>query len=136
MIWFNQNLRWQIVRFAIVGVICTAIHYLIYVFILGIIGTNPAYIVGYLVSFASNFYLTAFFTFKTVPSWRRLFGMAGAHGVNFMLHLILLNVFLSMGIAHTIAPIPVFAIAIPINFLLVRFVFNNKKYSAHDEVIE
>ena len=53
--------------------------------------------------------------------------MGGAHIVNYLLHMALLNLFLFMGISKTWAPIPVFAIAIPINFLLVRFVFKHKK---------
>jgi len=32
-----------------------------------------------------------------------------------------------MGIPKPLAPIPVFAIAIPVNFLLVRFVFKRKE---------
>jgi putative flippase GtrA len=117
----------QIIRFGIVGVICTLLHYGIYVLLHNIIGANIAYIVGYLSSFVINFYLTSFFTFKTGPSWSKLIGMAGAHGINFLLHLILLNCFLVIGITETLAPIPVFAIVIPINFVLVRFVFNRKQ---------
>jgi putative flippase GtrA len=116
----------QIVRFGIVGVTCTLIHYGVYWLLHTLLGANPAYIVGYLTSFVLNFYLTAYFTFRTQPSWHKLIGMAGAHGINFLLHLSLLNLFLAMGIPETIAPIPVFAIVIPINFLLVRFVFKRK----------
>ena len=43
-----------------------------------------------------------------------------------MLHIGLLNTFLWLGLSKTLAPIPVFAIAIPVNFLLVRFVFKRK----------
>jgi putative flippase GtrA len=114
----------QVVRFGIVGVVCTILHYGIYLLLHSLIGANPAYIVGYLLSFVLNFYLTAYFTFKTGPSWSKLFGMAGAHGVNFLLHLALLNLFLYVGVPEQLAPFPVFAIAIPINFLLVRFVFH------------
>ncbi len=39
-----------------------------------------------------------------------------------LLHMGLLNLSLWMGIPKPLAPIPVFAIAIPVNFLLVRFV--------------
>lgn len=116
----------QIIRFGIVGAICTIIHYGLYMLLCVMFGANIAYIIGYLGSFVVNFYLTAYFTFNTSASWQRLIGMVGAHSVNFLLHILLLNIFLFIGIKEALAPIPVFAIAIPINFLLVRFVFNRK----------
>lgn len=56
-----------------------------------------------------------------------MIGMGGAHAVNYALHIILLNLFLFIGIPAIWAPFPVFAIAIPINFILVRFVFKHRK---------
>jgi len=52
--------------------------------------------------------------------------MAGAHGVNYLLHMVLLNLFIWIGVRQEFAPLPVFAIAIPVNFILVRFVFKHK----------
>lgn len=46
--------------------------------------------------------------------------------VQLPLHIGLLNTFLWLGLSKTTAPAPVFAIAIPVNFLLVRFVFKHK----------
>ena len=117
----------EAVRFGIVGVVATATHYGIYYLLQPHINVNIAYTTGYALSFIANFYLTSYFTFGTKPSWRKLMGMGGAHLVNYLLHLALLNLFLFMGITKTWAPVPVFAIAIPINFLLVRFVFKHKK---------
>lgn len=117
----------EAMRFGIVGVTATALHYGIYYVLQHYIPVNIAYTIGYALSFIANFYLTACFTFGTKPSWRRLMGMGGAHAVNYLLHLVLLNSFLWMGVAKTWAPLPVFAIAIPVNFLLVRFVFKHKK---------
>ena len=95
----------------------------------GIVGiaVNIAYTLGYALSFIANFYLTSYFTFGTKPSWKKLMGMGGAHIVNYLLHMALLNLFLFIGIAKAWAPVPIFAIAIPINFLLVRLVFKHKK---------
>ena len=123
----NKTLIAQFIRFGIVGVFATALHYGIYYVLQQCIEVNLAYTIGYVLSFIANFYLTAYFTFGSSPSWKKLAGMGGAHAVNYGLHMVLLNLFLWMGIAKTWAPIPVFAIAIPVNFLLVRFVFKNKK---------
>lgn len=123
-----RNKQWigEAVRFGIVGVGATALHYGIYYLLQQVINVNVAYTVGYAVSFVANFYATSYFTFDTSPSWKKLFGMGAAHGVNYLLHILLLNVFLWMGIPKVWAPFPVFAVVIPVNFLLVRFVFKRK----------
>lgn len=118
---FNEALR-----FAVVGVLATALHYGLYVGLRLIMNVNIAYTLGYAISFLGNFYLTAYFTFGTGPSWRKLAGMGGAHGVNYLLQMALLNFFLWAGVPEVYAPVPVFAIATPVNFLLVRFVFKKR----------
>lgn len=117
----------EFVRFGIVGGVCTLLHYGLYYVLQLAINVNIAYTLGYALSFIANFYLTSWFTFGTSPSWKKLFGMGGAHTVNYVLHIVLLNLFIRLGIAQEWAPIPVFAIAIPVNFILVRFVFKHKK---------
>ena len=117
----------EFIRFGVVGVLATALHYGIYYFLQSFINVNVAYTTGYVISFIVNFYLTSYFTFGTTPSWKKLVGMGGAHLVNYLLHIILLNVFLYLGVSKAWSPVPVFAIAIPVNFLFVRFVFKHKK---------
>ena len=117
----------EFIRFGVVGVLATALHYGIYYFLQSVINVNVAYTTEYVISFIVNFYLTSYFTFGTTPSWKKLVGMGGAHLVNYLLHIILLNVFLYLGVSKAWAPVPVFAIAIPVNFLFVRFVFKHKK---------
>jgi putative flippase GtrA len=133
----NNNLRellmirlkgkgYEFIRFGIVGVIATILHYGIYYLLQWIINVNVAYTIGYIISFIVNFYLSSFFTFRVNPSWKKLVGMGGAHGINYLLQMILLTLFLYSGISKVWAPIPVFAIVMPINFLLVRTVFKYK----------
>ena len=116
----------EFIRFVMVGVLATALHYGIYFLLQRFINVNIAYTLGYALSFIANFYLTAYFTFGKKPSWSKAFGFGGAHLFNDLLHIGLLNTFLWLGLSKTLAPIPVFAIAIPVNFLLVRFVFKRK----------
>ena len=84
-----------------------------------------AYAIGYVLSFVFNFFATSYFTFHAAPSWKRLVGMLGAHGVNFLLHMGLFQLFQWMGMSATWIPLPVYAVAVPVNFLLVRFVFTS-----------
>lgn len=113
-------------RFVIVGALATTLHYGLYYALQYFMNVNIAYTIGYALSFIANFYLTAYFTFGKKPSWGKAFGFGGAHLVNYLLHIGLLNLFLWMGISKPLAPFPVFAVAIPVNFLLVRFVFKHK----------
>ncbi len=123
----RRKLGGQALRFGIVGAVATALHYGIYLLLQSVMEVNIAYTIGYVLSFLANFYLTAYFTFRSAPSWKKLTGMGGAHVVNYLLHLVLLNLFLWLGIKEEWAPFPVFAIAVPVNFLLVRWVFNEKR---------
>lgn len=116
----------EFIRFVLVGVLATALHYGVYFLLQWVINVNIAYTLGYAFSFVVNFYLTAYFTFGKKPSWGKAFGFGGAHLVNYLLHIGLLNFFLWVGLSKPFAPIPVFAIAIPVNFVLVRFVFKRK----------
>lgn len=121
----------EILRFGIVGCVATAIHYFIYWLLNKWINVNVAYTIGYATSFVCNFFLTSYFTFKKKASLKRGLGFGGAHLCNYLLQMLLLNFFILLGVKKDIAPIPVYAIAIPINFLMVRFVFkHNDKESA------
>lgn len=114
----------EFIRFAIVGVIATGIHYGLYFLLNKIIPVNPAYAIGYITSFFCNFFLSSKFTFKRDATVVRGLGFALSHVVNFTLHMLLLNLFLAIGLHKNLAPVPVYAICIPVNYLLVRLVFN------------
>jgi len=115
----------EIIRFGIVGVVSTALHYAIYWVLQHWIEVNIAYTIGYVLSFLVNYWLTAHFTFHRQVSVKNGVGFSGAHLVNYGLHIVLLNIFLWLGFSNEMAPFGVFAIAIPVNFILVRFVFRH-----------
>ena len=121
----------QIVRFGIVGTTAAAIHYGVYWLLQHFIEVNIAYTVGYVVSFLVNYYLSAHFTFREKTSTRNGIGFGGAHAVNYVLHIVLFNFFLWIGLSRAVAPLAVLAIAVPTNFIMVRFVFKHfKKHSS------
>lgn len=124
----NRKVR-EFIRFCIIGVIATLIHYSIYYAITKGCGVereiwlNAAYTIGYVVSWCCNLWLTAHYTFKTTVNVKRGVGFAVSHGINYLLHLVFLNLFLWLRISATFAPWLVFCCVIPINFILVRTVF-------------
>lgn len=110
-------------RFAVVGVAATGIHYAVYYLLQQVMAAGVAYTIGYAVSFAANFALTTLFTFRTKASVGKGLGFGLAHLCNYLLQMALLYVVLALGISRALAPIPVYCIAVPVNFVMVRFVF-------------
>jgi len=121
---------YQLLRFGIVGVLATGIHYGIYRVFLNWLNPTLAYSIGYAVSFIFNFFLSSYFTFKVRPDVKKGIGFAFSHGINYLLHICLLNVFLYLGLSKALAPFPVFAIVVPINFLLVQTALTHTKKNA------
>lgn len=111
----------EIIRFILVGILATAIHYVIYYLLLNVSGHNLSYTIGYIVSFICNFILSSLFTFRVKPSLQRLIGFGMSHLINYFLGIGLLNLMILLGLSAVWAPLPVFIIQVPINFLLVRY---------------
>jgi putative flippase GtrA len=130
------NKRREFVRFILVGVLATATHYGIYFFLCVLMLPAIAYTIGYAISFILNFYLSNVFTFNTKPTVRKGIGFGISHFVNYLLHIGkssimggngVLPLFIWIGVPERWAPLPVFALVVPVNFLLVRFVLKSKK---------
>ena len=109
-------------RFIIVGVIATMIQYGIYYVLLSLTGASPALTIGYVVSFICNYILTTKFTFNVKRTRRNATGFVICHVINWLLQLSTLNAFIYIGVSEVLAPIPMYVICLPVNFLMVRFV--------------
>ena len=101
----------EVVRFGIVGVLATLLQYAIYTVLLLWCSPSLSMTVGYILSFIFNF----------IASTRHGAGFALSHVVNYLLQMATLNFFLWIGVSKTLAPIPMFCICVPVNFVLVRF---------------
>lgn len=111
----------EVLRFAIVGVVATLIQYLVYLLLMRWVDATVANTVGYVVSFVFNFFASTRYTFRVKANAKRGAGFVLSHAVNLLLQTVTLNLFLWLGVPKGLAPIPMFAICVPINFLLVRF---------------
>ena len=122
----------EIVRFGIVGVAATVLQYVVYWLLIQFISddmpparsqfwSSVAMTVGYIVSFVFNFFASTHYTFRVKANARRGAGFAFSHLVNYLLQMVVLNFFLWLGVSKEIAPLPMFCICVPVNFLLVRF---------------
>jgi putative flippase GtrA len=119
----KKPLFYEIIKFVFVGFFAVIVQYVVYYLCLFIINHNISFAIGYLISFVFNYYLSTVFTFKSKKSFRNGVGFAICHIVNFILQVVLLNLFINLDISKQLAPIPVFAICVPTNFVMVRFVF-------------
>lgn len=122
----------EILRFGIVGLLATAVQYGVYWLLIHLIpsGISPsrmhflttaAMTAGYLLSFVFNFIASTHYTFRVKANARRGAGFVLSHAVNYLLQMLMLNFFLLIGISKGWAPIPMFCVCVPVNFLLVRF---------------
>ena len=108
-------------RFVMVGLLATAIQYLVYYLLLGHMSASMAFTLGYVVSFMCNYVLSSRFTFRVETSFQRFVSFGLSHATNYFIQIILLNIFIGIGISEPLAPLPVYALATPINFTTVRF---------------
>jgi len=117
---------WRIVRFGITGSLSTLLHYGAY--LLALLWVNPtvAYTAGYGVGLCFNYVMTTFFTFREHPTKKNAAGFVASHVVNYLLEIGVLNAFLYFGMEERLAGIVTLVVVVPVNFLLLRFVFVGK----------
>lgn len=116
----------QFVRFCANGVLAVAIQYGVYLLLVQWINPFAANTVGYAVSFCVNFIITSYWTFRSRPSWRKLAGFGGSHIVNYVCQQAFLALFLWAGIAKEYAAIIAMGSAVPVNFMILRVIYNKK----------
>ena len=138
---FGKERLGEIIRFGVVGVLAVAIQYGVYLLLLWLFADQAmtpyqsnyrggfggeyfpllANCFAYVVSFLFNYVASTRYTFHVRSTARRGAGFTLAHLVNFLLQTLLLALFLRLGLSKPVAMLPVFAICVPINLLLVRY---------------
>lgn len=105
-----QSIGPQFVRFFVVGVAATLVHWGVYVGLNALLGLGAGdalalsvtYSVGYVVSFVGNYLASLRWTFRTKGSVEKGAGFALSHAVNYGLQVGLLNLFLYMGVGQAL----------------------------------
>lgn len=113
----------RIIRFGITGSLSTLLHYGAYLLALLWVMPTVAYTIGYIVGLCFNYVMTTFFTFKDSPSKKNATGFVASHIVNYLLEIGILNLFLYYNMEKRLAGILVLIVVVPINYLILRFVF-------------
>ena len=112
----------EIVRFGITGVVSTLATYLFYYIFLLWLNPTISFTIAYLIAMVCNYLMTTSFTFKVKPNKKNAIGFIVSNAINYILCALFLNLFIWMGVSEELAPIPMYMICIPTNFLIVRFV--------------
>ena len=111
----------EILRFGIVGAIAALLQYGVYLAMLIITSPGVANTIGYIISFIFNFFASTHYTFKVKANAKRGMGFALSHVVNYLLQTVTLLLFIYIGVPKAYAPIPMFCVCVPVNFILVRY---------------
>ena len=114
--------KYAIVRHVLVGGTATVVHFGTYYALTALsVNYNLAFTVGVALSLAFNFVASSRFTFRTGLSAGRGLRFCGAHAVNYLLSVGLLNLYVQLGVSEYVAPLLVWPVAVPINYLMVRY---------------
>lgn len=117
----------EIIRFCIVGGIATVIQYGVYVVFVNAVKVPavPSTMISYAISFIFNYILSTYFTFHKSPNARNGLGFTLSHIINMGLQTGFVAIFKGF-VGKTLALLPALLICIPLNYMMVRFAFNNK----------
>ncbi len=122
--------RSEIIRFALVGGICTLLQYGIYVVFVRAVKV-PAVVstmISYAISFVANYLLSSFFTFHSEPNAKRGIAFTASHLINMGLQTGFVAIFKGV-VGPTLALLPALAICVPLNYLMVRFALKSDRFS-------
>lgn len=111
----------EAMRFIAVGATATVLQYAIYWVLIHWLGATTSMTIGYALSFVFNFVASTRYTFKVEANAKHGAGFVFSHIVNYLLQMLTLNFFIWAGVGKQLAPVPMFAICVPVNFFLVRF---------------
>lgn len=117
----SKSTRREFVRFAVVGAISFLLHNVVYL-ALTCLGVNLtlAYTLGYLSWALSNYLLSTYVTFCTRITLRRAVGYAISIGLYYLVQLAIFSLLQLTPTPEILVTPIVYAIAFPINFVMVR----------------
>lgn len=121
----------EIRRFMFVGVINSALTYILYVLMNLILAYQAAYTISFAAGILLSAQLNARFTFKTTLTAGRLFKFGVVYIFNYCLGLALLVVCVDFFRWHeAVAPVAVLAVTVPVGFLGSKFILTKKSMAS------
>ena len=116
-----MTVTWQVLRFALVGVVNTATYYGLYLLLTPRLPYVAAHVIAFALSMVGSFFLTTFFTYRTRPTWRKFLLFPLTNAANFVITTVGVWFLVDVaGLDSRYAPLIAAAAAIPVTFLLSR----------------
>ncbi|RIP37314.1 GtrA family protein [Staphylococcus gallinarum] len=119
----------EIIKFIIVGGINTVDYYIVYLFLLKLIGLNYliSHLTGFIVSFIISYYLNCYFVYRVTPTWKKFIQFPITQVINMGMQTLLLYVFVQwLHVSSVIAPFAGLIITIPITFILSKYILRDE----------
>ncbi|WP_085991072.1 GtrA family protein [Oceanobacillus senegalensis] len=113
----------EFVRFVVVGVINTINYYVLYLFLLKVIGVFylPSHFAATIISMYISYFLNVYFTYKVKPSFQSILMFPLTQVVNVGVQGMLLLIFVELwGIPNIVAPFFAAVFTIPVTFYVTR----------------
>lgn len=117
--------EYSLLRFAVVGILCTIVDVTVYWLMLFIVPYSIAMIVGYFVSLILNFVFTTLWTFRASMGVMNFISVLAIHLFNcFVLRANILDIFVkACEYEERLAYILTILITVPLNYILLRGYF-------------
>lgn len=110
-------------RFVVVGVINTGVYYACYLLVRTVAPYLVAHLVALAVGMVVSFFLNCYWTFRTRPTWRKFLVFPLSNATNYVFITVGVVVLVEwLHVGQRIAPLVAAVVAIPITFLLSRWV--------------
>ncbi|MGL5317420.1 MAG: GtrA family protein [Bacteroidales bacterium] len=124
----RKDKKGEFIRYIITGTVATAVQYGVYYLLCATMQPHFAFTLATVAFVVVNFFMTNYYTFRVKPTWKNSIGFLGQQGINYVMQIGFLSLFLWMGISAKLAPVPVYLIALPTNFVILRFIFKKKVF--------
>ena len=113
----------RVLRFAVVGVINTGVYYGLYLALKTVLPYLVAHVVSFVLAMIGSYFLNCRFTFRTRPTWRKFLLFPLSNASNFVITSVGLYLLVNVGhLNDKISPLIAAAAAIPITFVVARYV--------------
>jgi putative flippase GtrA len=120
----------RIVRFALSGAFNTAVTYALYVLALRLWLPHVAYTVVYVAGIALAYVLNRVFVFRSHAGWRSVAATPVVYLFQYLLSLGIVQLWVSVGLPASLAPIPAIVLSLPVTYVLSRLSFSQRSPDA------
>jgi putative flippase GtrA len=113
----------RMIRFGLVGVVNTGVYYGLYLVLRTFIPYLVAHFVAFCLAMVGSYFLNCYFTFKVRPTWKKFLLFPLSNVTNLTVTSLGLYLLVDVaGLSDKWAPLPAAAAAIPITFVVAKYV--------------